>query len=292
MSISEKMEIVCRPLPQSEEVHRIHRHLDDLNRRIGLTERLRGLHYWLGYEYALAILQLDLRPGQRVLDVGTGAYSTFPYLLASMFGVDVVAIDIDETFFRQRQIRDRASRSGICEAEQVRLVRGDARQLPFPDESFDAFTAMSSLEHVKGRTGDRKGLQEASRVLRADGAGIVSVPFRAQGSMVELGPQQRLYQRHFSEETLRNSFIGPSGLTELVRTYYGERRPAYSMFRRMPNWALWVVRPWNGALSRRFMSLRPGPEEARAVMVKLTRSDLTRLPNRLRQARTSSYETA
>jgi 23S rRNA A1618 N6-methylase RlmF len=57
------------------------------------------------------------------LDVGTGAYSTFPYLLASMFGVDVVAIDIDETFSRQRQIRDRASRSDICEADQVRLVR-------------------------------------------------------------------------------------------------------------------------------------------------------------------------
>ncbi len=38
---------------------------------------------------------------QTLLDIGTGAYSTFPYLVAALFEVQVTAVDIAPPFARQ-----------------------------------------------------------------------------------------------------------------------------------------------------------------------------------------------
>ncbi len=58
------------------------------------------------------------------------------------------------------------------EAEGV--VRGDIHNLPFPNESFDAFICKSVLEHVEDPP---RAINELRRVLKKGGLGFVYVPF-------------------------------------------------------------------------------------------------------------------
>lgn len=44
------------------------------NWRIGWPERARGLHYWLGFEYAAMLPVLRARPGERWLHVASGTF--------------------------------------------------------------------------------------------------------------------------------------------------------------------------------------------------------------------------
>jgi SAM-dependent methyltransferase len=55
----------------------------------------------------------------------------------------------------------------------VSLLRGDATNLPFEDESFDLVTMLDVLEHVEQ---DEAAVREIHRVLKPGGAFILSVP--------------------------------------------------------------------------------------------------------------------
>lgn len=243
--------------------------LDGLNRTMGVVERRRGLHYWLGFEYALAVQLLNVPHGCRILDIGSGSWSIWPYVLAHIFEAEVTALDLAPDFSRQKERRERAVAAGLCRRDQVHLVRADARQLPFDDGTFDAATSISSLEHVEGLAGDRTALKEACRVLRSGSTMIISMPFRAEGSMAELDAQMSLYQRHYSEKTLAASMIEPSGFEECARVYYGESWPMYKTLSLVPKAIQQAVRPWNAKLSKRFMRLCPDAAGASAVMLRL-----------------------
>jgi SAM-dependent methyltransferase len=93
-------------------------------------------------------------------------------------GADVVALDLDKALIHQRGRRERAAAAGLVDPRAVQLVRGDPRRLPFPDETFDCVTAISTPDHVAGLHGDRQALSEIARVLRPGGQALVSVPFR------------------------------------------------------------------------------------------------------------------
>lgn len=76
---------------------------------------------------------LDLRPGQRVLDVAAGPGAT-ACLLAAEFGVDVDGIDLGPRSVERARVA--ASERGLD--GRVRFREGDAEHLPFADETFDA----------------------------------------------------------------------------------------------------------------------------------------------------------
>ena len=244
-----------------------------LNWRVGWPERRRGLHYWLGFEYALLLGSLRTGSGGRWLDVGSGAHSIWPYLLADRCAADVVAVDLAEAFAEQADRRRRVERAGLGVASQVRLVRADARRLPFDARRFDGFTAVSALEHVTGPHGDRRALAECARVLRPGGVGLVTVPFRAEGSVQELTDELDLFQRHHSPDTLEASFVAPSGLIEQRRLLFGERLPFHSWTRRLPAWLDWARRPWDTVVSG--LLLRPVRLEpaADAILLELRKPD-------------------
>lgn len=243
------------------------------NWQVGWPERRRGLHYWLGFEYALLLTVLRTRAGGRWLDVGSGAHSIWPYLLAHHCAADVVAVDLDAAFTAQSDRHRRVARAHALRPTQVRLVRADARRLPFDAAQFDGFTAVSALEHVTGLHGDRQALAECARILRPGGVGLVTVPFRAEGSAQELTDDLDMFQWHYSPDTLASSFIAPSGLTEQRRVLYGERLPFHAWTRRLPAWLDWTRRPWDTVLSG--LLLRPVAAEraADAVLLELRKPD-------------------
>ncbi|GIW04379.1 MAG: hypothetical protein KatS3mg059_0999 [Thermomicrobiales bacterium] len=101
---------------------------------------------------------LALQPGERLLDLGTG---TGRYAVeAAARGAWVTGVDASPAMLSVARERVRASR------QPIRLVRADLARLPFPDGSFDAAVAVTSLCFVADPLAV---LREARRVLRPGG---------------------------------------------------------------------------------------------------------------------------
>ncbi len=133
---------------------------------------------------------LSLEPGWRLLDVGTG-FGPVAVEAAGAFGCLAVGVDVDvDVLARTARVRDAlrgstwladppggrptsgntemaapgASASDV--AGDVVLTAGDARQLPFADEAFDAVTARFVLQHLPSPT---TTAAELVRVVRPGG---------------------------------------------------------------------------------------------------------------------------
>ena len=103
--------------------------------------------------------------GARVLEIGAGAAQCSRWLASH--GVEVVATDVAEGMLHAGIAYDEAA--GV----RTPLVVADARDLPFPDASFDvAFTAYGAIPFVPDA--DRVH-REVARVLRPGGRWVFSV---------------------------------------------------------------------------------------------------------------------
>jgi SAM-dependent methyltransferase len=117
--------------------------------------------------------QLDLRPGDLLLDLGCG-FGRHAYEAAKR-GARVVAFDYAE--IELKEVRNTfgamAAAGEVGEASLAGAVQGDGTQLPFADGTFDRVIASEVLEHIPD---DRAALGELARVLRPGGTIAVTVP--------------------------------------------------------------------------------------------------------------------
>jgi len=119
--------------------------------------------------------RLDLREGDRLLDMGCGGGR---HAFAAMKrGASVVALDASEG-----ELKDvRATVGAMHEAGEVPRARpflavnGDALRLPFEDATFDRIVCSEVLEHIWGY---EQAISELVRVLRPGGRMAVTVPTR------------------------------------------------------------------------------------------------------------------
>ena len=85
-----------------------------------------------------------LAPGERVLDLGSGA-GTDSLVAAQMVGIDGRVIGIDMTPEMLAKARAAAAEMG---AGNVEFVEGEAENLPFPDGSFDVVVSNGVIDLI------------------------------------------------------------------------------------------------------------------------------------------------
>jgi len=85
--------------------------------------------------------KLDLKEGERVLDVGCG-WGSFPLHAATRHGVSVVGITLSEP--QAAEARRRAEAAGVADRVEIRVM--DYRELS--GERFDAIASIGMVEHV------------------------------------------------------------------------------------------------------------------------------------------------
>lgn len=122
-------------------------------------------HYWgwaseagkvrITRRAALLINKADLPNAKRVLEIGCGTGVFSQHFAAT--GAQLWALDIYDGFLRIARQK--------CPGEKLKVVAGDAHNLPLKDGSFDAVVGSSILHHVDvGST-----FEEIKRVLKPGG---------------------------------------------------------------------------------------------------------------------------
>ena len=117
--------------------------------------------------------RLGIGPGSKVIDVGCGAgrHSFEAYRR----GADVVAFDqnASEISDVDAMFRGMADAHEVPASAHAEAVVGDARALPYPDQTFDCVVASEILEHIPA---DDAVIAELTRVLKVGGTLAVTVP--------------------------------------------------------------------------------------------------------------------
>ena len=109
-------------------------------------------------EFFYELVSSHLKPGQRILDAGTGTGEVIRELLKACDRLQIVGVDQSAGMLHQAQAR--LTHPG------VRFQRADFHSLPFPDKSFDMVVCCWSLESSRD---PKKAVTEFLRVIRDDG---------------------------------------------------------------------------------------------------------------------------
>jgi ubiquinone/menaquinone biosynthesis C-methylase UbiE len=131
-------------------------------------------HRWLLVQtLATAVMRrqvlaaLDVQPGWRTLDIGTG-FGAVPMELAALAAVEATGIDVDGAVLQSADLlrREVARRNGFCPGSAVVFEPGDVYALDQPDASVDLATARFLFQHLEDPAA---AASELARVVRPGG---------------------------------------------------------------------------------------------------------------------------
>ena len=163
----------------------------------------------------LEYLARQLRPGERVLNIGVGSGAL--ERMGTAKGVEMWALDPSaRTIEKLRETLDLGARA----------QSGYSQEMPFADDQFDALIMSEVLEHLEPEIFDRT-LAEVHRVLKPGGRFIGTVPARErlEDSQVvcpncqhhfhrwghrtsfDVAAMRAKLERHFAVETLEERFF-------------------------------------------------------------------------------------
>lgn len=114
---------------------------------------------------------LRLRGDERILDVGCGRGAVVLLAARRLPEGRAVGVDIWRRRDQSGNTRVAAEHNARLEgvADRVEFVDADARELPFPDGSFDVVVSSLAIHNIAGTDGRDQALREAVRVLRPGG---------------------------------------------------------------------------------------------------------------------------
>jgi SAM-dependent methyltransferase len=195
----------------------------------------------------------DLHAGWRVLDVATGSGNAA--IAAARLGCTVVGVDYVPALLEQA--RRRAGAEGL----DVELVEGDAEDLPFPDDSFDAvmsvFGSMFAPDHAKAAA-------ELLRVCRPGGTialaswkpdGFIGELFRTTAAHVPPPAGVRSPMLWGTEDHLRELFGDGIASLEVTERTFTWRFPSAEDF-------VEFFRTWYGPTVKAFAALEGDARDA------------------------------
>jgi len=154
------------------------------------SAQLEDRHWWYAGRRAMVRAEVAALPVGRALDVGCGSGGNSDVL--RRLGWDITSLDHSDEAVAA------SSRRGL------RVVRGDARALPFRDGEFDLVMSTDAWEHVLE---DAQVAAESHRVLRSGGTLLVAVPAGQDlwsGHDIALGHHRR-YERDVLVDLVRNA---------------------------------------------------------------------------------------
>lgn len=133
-----------------------------------------------GHRSVWVFSQLDLKPTDRVLEIGFGPGSDIAR--ASSMAAFVAGVDHSEVMVRQAKRRNaQAIREG-----RVEVQLGAAAQLPYPDSHFDKVFAINAAQFWKESV---KTMTEVRRVLKPGGWVVLAVQPRSKNATEETARQ-------------------------------------------------------------------------------------------------------
>jgi len=106
--------------------------------------------------------QADLRPGQRVLDLGCGTGTLAVLAKRREPGAELTGLDADP------EILDRARTKAAAEGAEIRFDAGLSTELPYEDGAFDRVLTTLFFHHLSAES-KRRTLAEIARVLKPTG---------------------------------------------------------------------------------------------------------------------------
>lgn len=140
-----------------KQPHEVAAMFDDVAANYDLTNDVLSLGQARLWRKAVA-QALDVRPGERVLDLGAGTgTSSLPFVAA---GAEVVPCDFSVGMLREGKKRH----------PSLSLTAGDATRLPFADGVFDAVTISFALRNVHDTDA---ALREMLRVTKPGGRVVI-----------------------------------------------------------------------------------------------------------------------
>lgn len=114
-----------------------------------------------------ALMELNLKPGERLLDLCTGT-GDLVFLSVQLFpGIIAVGVDFSE---RMIEIANNRLNNSKILNSRVEFMVADAINLPFEDESFEAVTTAFGLRNIADKVGY---FVEVHRVLKSKGKLVV-----------------------------------------------------------------------------------------------------------------------
>ena len=140
---------------------------------------------------------LELRPGDRVLDVGCGP-GRLTLVFAKRVGPTGAVDGIDAAVEMINRASSQARKRGVAASFQV----GFAQDLPFPDATFDAVACTLALHHV-AEDDQRAAVEEMYRVLKPTGRLLIAEFHKGQGRR-HAGPR---WLRHSGEDMLDKALL-------------------------------------------------------------------------------------